>query len=125
MSTEPDPLYTKWRLGQKAGTPLLPSTLNFELSDACSTLPRNGALFLDRFTLARLMGHSSPRVAERYYIHVTEPHVTAGFERFQDYLAERQIESFAAGTETVQGGASAQKGGTVGGTAIPGMPITC
>ena len=28
---------------------------------------------MDKFTLARLMGHSSPRVAERYYIHVTEP----------------------------------------------------
>ena len=30
---------------------------------------------MDKFSLARLMGHSSPRVAERYYIHVTEPHV--------------------------------------------------
>jgi len=27
---------------------------------------------MDRFTLARLMGHSSPSVAARYYIHVTE-----------------------------------------------------
>jgi integrase len=41
---------------------------------------------MDKFTVARLMGHSSPRVAERYYIHVTEPHVSAGFERFLDYL---------------------------------------
>ena len=29
---------------------------------------------MDKYTVARLMGHSSPRVAERYYIHVTEPH---------------------------------------------------
>jgi hypothetical protein len=28
------------------------------------------------------MGRSSPRVAERYYVHVTERHVTARFERF-------------------------------------------
>ncbi len=34
---------------------------------------------MDRFTLARLMGHSSPSVAARYYIHVTETHVAAGF----------------------------------------------
>lgn len=40
---------------------------------------------MDKFTLARLMGHSSPRVAERYYIHVTEPHVMSGFERFVTY----------------------------------------
>jgi len=39
---------------------------------------------MDKFTLARLMGHSSPRIAERYYIHVTEPHVMTGFERFLD-----------------------------------------
>lgn len=40
---------------------------------------------MDKFSLARLMGHSSPRVAERYYIHVTEPHVMSGFERFVSY----------------------------------------
>ena len=42
---------------------------------------------MDKFTLARLMGHSSPRVAERCYIHVTEPHVMTGFERFLNYHA--------------------------------------
>ena len=42
---------------------------------------------MDKFSLARLMGHSSPRVAERYYIHVTEPHVMTGFERFLSYQA--------------------------------------
>ena len=40
---------------------------------------------MDKFSLARLMGHSSPRVAERYYIHVTEPHVMTSFERFTAY----------------------------------------
>ena len=37
---------------------------------------------MDRFALARLMGHSSPAVAARYYIHVTETHVAAGFGKF-------------------------------------------
>jgi hypothetical protein len=40
---------------------------------------------MDKFSLARLMGHSAPRVAERYYVHVTEPHVMTGFERFVSY----------------------------------------
>jgi hypothetical protein len=30
---------------------------------------------MDRHTLAKLMGHSSPRITEKYYIHVTEPHI--------------------------------------------------
>jgi integrase len=37
---------------------------------------------MDRHTLAKLMGHSSPRISEKYYIHVTEPHISSGFERF-------------------------------------------
>lgn len=45
---------------------------------------------MDRHTLARLMGHSSPRITEKYYIHVTEPHISAGFERFMQYQAKRQ-----------------------------------
>ena len=57
---------------------------------------------MDKFTLARLMGHSSPRIAERYYIHVTEPHVTAGVGRFHAYLAARQIESVPAASDTIQ-----------------------
>src|ERR1700683_5020484 len=32
---------------------------------------------MDRFSLARLMGHSSPAVAARYYVRVTETHVAA------------------------------------------------
>ena len=56
---------------------------------------------MDKYTVARLMGHSSPRVAERYYIHVTEPHVTSGFERFLGYLERRLVDSVPAGTTTV------------------------
>ena len=44
---------------------------------------------MDRHTLAKLMGHSSPRIAEKYYIHVTEPHVSSGFERFMAYKAKK------------------------------------
>ena len=57
---------------------------------------------MDKFTLARLMGHSSPRIAERYYIHVTEPHVMAGVGRFHEYLAARQIESVPVASEAIQ-----------------------
>ena len=48
---------------------------------------------MDKFTLARLMGHSSPRVAERHYIHITEPHVMTGFERFLNYHASRLVDA--------------------------------
>jgi integrase len=44
---------------------------------------------MDRHTLAKLMGHSSPRITEKYYIHVTEPHVSSGFERFMAYQAKQ------------------------------------
>jgi hypothetical protein len=57
---------------------------------------------MDKFSLARLMGHSSPRVAERYYVHVTERHVTAGFERFSEYVAKKQIDAFPALTDRPQ-----------------------
>jgi integrase len=63
---------------------------------------------VDKFALARLMGHSTPSVAERYYIHVTEPHVSAGFEKFETYqkamslLAEKKIEAFKQQTDKVQ-----------------------
>jgi integrase len=57
---------------------------------------------MDKFTLARLMGHSSPRVAERYYIHVTEPHVMTGFERFLNYHAGKLVDAVPKQTETVQ-----------------------
>jgi integrase len=57
---------------------------------------------MDKFTLARLMGHSSPRVAERYYIHVTEPHVMTGFERFLNYHAGKLVDAVPKQTERVQ-----------------------
>ncbi|HWZ45954.1 MAG TPA: tyrosine-type recombinase/integrase [Candidatus Saccharimonadales bacterium] len=57
---------------------------------------------MDKFTLARLMGHSSPRVAERYYIHVTEPHVMTGFERFLNYHSSKLADAVPKQTVTVQ-----------------------
>jgi integrase len=57
---------------------------------------------MDKFTLARLMGHSSPRVAERYYIHVTEPYVMTGFERFLNYHAGKLVDTVPKQTERVQ-----------------------
>jgi len=50
---------------------------------------------MDRFSLARLMGHSSPNVAARYYIHVTETHVAAGFGKFVDYQTRNVVEGIA------------------------------
>jgi integrase len=61
---------------------------------------------MDRFTLARLMGHSSPSVAARYYIHVTETHVAAGFGKFVEYqtrnVAEGLAAAFPAATTQIQ-----------------------
>jgi integrase len=61
---------------------------------------------MDRFTLARLMGHSSPSVAARYYIHVTETHVAAGFGKFVEYQTENTAkglaEAFPEASEAVQ-----------------------
>ena len=61
---------------------------------------------MDRFSLARLMGHCSPAVAARYYIHVTETHVAAGFGKFVDYqtrnIAEGIAEAFPDASAAVQ-----------------------
>jgi integrase len=61
---------------------------------------------MDRFSLARLMGHSSPAVAARYYIHVTETHVAAGFGKFVEYqarnIAEGIATAFPEASEVVQ-----------------------
>jgi integrase len=57
---------------------------------------------VDKFAVARLMGHSSPAVAERYYIHVTEPHVSAGFERFEAYRVKKTVDAFPLPSEKVQ-----------------------
>jgi integrase len=51
---------------------------------------------MDRFTLARLMGHSSPAVTARYYIHVTDTHVAAGFGKFVEYQTRNVAEGIAA-----------------------------
>jgi hypothetical protein len=61
---------------------------------------------MDRFSLARLMGHSSPAVAARYYVHVTETHVAAGFGKFVEYqtrnVAEGIADAFPEASEAVQ-----------------------
>lgn len=61
---------------------------------------------MDRYALARLMGHSSPSVAARYYIHVTETHVAAGFGKFVEYqmrnVAEGLAVAFPQTSEAVQ-----------------------
>ena len=57
---------------------------------------------MDKFSLARLMGHSSPRVTERYYIHVTEPHVMTGFERFINYQNTGLVNAINQQTDRVQ-----------------------
>lgn len=61
---------------------------------------------MDRFSLARLMGHSSPAVAARYYVHVRETHVAAGFGKFVEYqtrnVAEGIAEAFPEASVTVQ-----------------------
>lgn len=51
---------------------------------------------MDRFSLARLMGHSSPAVAARYYVHVTETHVAAGFGKFVEYQTRNVAEGIEA-----------------------------
>jgi integrase len=57
---------------------------------------------MDKFSLARLMGHSSPRVAERYYVHVTEPHVMIGFERFVAYQNNGIVNAIKQQTDRLQ-----------------------
>jgi integrase len=61
---------------------------------------------MDRFSLARLMGHSSPAVAARYYVHVTETHVAAGFGKFVEYqtrnVAEGIADAFPEASDAVQ-----------------------
>ena len=51
---------------------------------------------MDRFTLARLMGHSSPAVAARDYIDVTERHVAAGSGKFVENKTRNVAEGIAA-----------------------------
>lgn len=51
---------------------------------------------MDKFSLARLMGHSSPSVAEKYYIHTVPEHVAAGFSKFVEYQTRNVAEGIAA-----------------------------
>lgn len=57
---------------------------------------------VDRYTLARWMGHSSPTVTARYYVHVTEAHEAAGFEKFIQYSEKLRIEALPQATSRVQ-----------------------
>lgn len=57
---------------------------------------------MSKFALAGLMGHSSPSVAERYYVKVTQQHVAEGFEHFMEYQSKRIVESIPMVTEKVQ-----------------------
>jgi integrase len=61
---------------------------------------------MDRFSLARLMGHSSPTVTARYYIHITESHVAVGFGKFVEYQTRNVVEglkgAFPQATDAVQ-----------------------
>lgn len=52
---------------------------------------------MDKFSFAHLMGHSSPRVAGRYYIHVTEAYLITGFERFTAYQTAGLVKCDQAG----------------------------
>jgi integrase len=47
---------------------------------------------MDRFTLARLMGHSSTKMVEQYYVHVTESHMAHGVEKAQSFHAQQLAE---------------------------------
>jgi site-specific recombinase XerD len=61
---------------------------------------------MNRFGLCQLMGHSSPSVTAKYYVHVTEEHVAAGFEKFVEYqqreVAKGIEEAFPKATAAVQ-----------------------
>jgi len=46
---------------------------------------RNARAGVDKFALCKLLGHSSPSVAERYYIHATAAHVAEGFGKFDSF----------------------------------------
>jgi hypothetical protein len=86
----------------KPARALLQGLPDFAASGSVAATSGDYSARFGKFTLARLMGHSSPRVAERYYIHVTEPHVMTGFERFLTYHAGKLVETVPKQTERVQ-----------------------
>jgi integrase len=61
---------------------------------------------MDKYTLARFMGHSSPNVTARYYIHIQESHTVAGFAKFAEYqergIAEGVADAFPDSTHAIQ-----------------------
>lgn len=61
---------------------------------------------MDRFTLCKFMGHSSPAATARYYIHIQESHTAVGFAKFVEYqergFAEGIKEAFPDSTDAVQ-----------------------
>lgn len=46
---------------------------------------RSARAGVDKFALCRLLGHSSPAIAEKYYIHTTAAHVAEGFGKFDTF----------------------------------------
>jgi integrase len=57
---------------------------------------------VDRYTLARWMGHSSPSITDRYYVHISARHEVAGFERFVEHTERLRAEAFRPASESVQ-----------------------
>lgn len=57
---------------------------------------------MTRAAVARLMGHSSPTTAEKYYEHVPDQHVVDEFERFTVRQAEEMTKAFREKTDSVQ-----------------------
>jgi integrase len=61
---------------------------------------------MDKYSLARLMGHSSPTIAAKYYIHIQESHTAIGFGKFAEYVArgvaEGIAEAFPVASDAVQ-----------------------
>lgn len=51
---------------------------------------------MDKHALCSVMGHSSPEITSRYYIHITSEHVAAGFEKFVKYSERCTAEGIAA-----------------------------
>ena len=43
---------------------------------------------MDKYSLAQLMGHSSPAITAKYYVHVTSEHVGAAFDKFRGYHSQ-------------------------------------
>jgi integrase len=61
---------------------------------------------MDRFTLCKFMGHSSPAITAKYYIHIQESHTAVGFAKFAEYqgrgVAQGIKEAFPDATDAIQ-----------------------